>query len=240
MGIEIRPTEKELEYINKYYGIKKAEDMASELNISIHRVYNICRFIGFKKNHVEIYLNDIQHQLILGGILGDGNIKQNGSNCYYRETHGRSEKEYIYWKYTIMSEYVSKSGFHITDKRDNQYGFQTINSPTFTKYKNMTKLEVIDNINEFGLLIYLLDDGWRKGNYGYYISTGILDNKESNALVDRLNTVFDIESHLIQHNTIAINKPDIPYLLPYFVKYIPNNIDIFKKKIQPFVDRFIE
>lgn len=235
--IEIRPTEKEIEFINEHYGKMKANEIARELNIPVNRVYKICQFLGKKHLNIEVFLTEKQEQVILSGILGDGNIKRNGRNFYYRETHSKKEKDYVFWKYSILKEHISKSGFRIMDNRDGQWGFQTINSPTFLKYKNMSTIDVINSLNEFGMLLYLLDDGWSKPA-GYYLSVAALSNEERINLLNKINSLFNTEASLIQTDAISIRKKDIQKILPYFKKMIPNNIDIYKNKIQPLCNKF--
>jgi len=234
---EIKPTDNEIEYVTEWYGIKKAAEIADDLEISVNRVYNICRFIGFKHLNRNFLIMYDQEQIILGGILGDGNIKRNGSNYYYRESHSEKEKEYCYWKFKMLENLASKRGFGISDKRDGQYGFQTINSPAFKKYKKMSKSEVIDNLDILGALVYFLDDGWMKST-GFCLSTGILDENERELLKAKLDKLFRIDCHLIGNETLSVTKKDIIKLIKAFKKYIPHNIDVYRKKVQPLIDKF--
>ena len=234
---EVKPTEKEAVYIAKYYGSQSANEMANALQISINRVYNICRKLELTRMNVRMFFTVEQHQLIIGGILGDGNIKRNGSNYYYRETHSKKEKEYCKWKCDIFAGLVSKKGFHQTDKRDGQYGFQTINSQSFRWYKKLSLYEVIDELDDFGACVYLLDDGWMRPS-GFNLSTGIMSPKEEQYLCDKLNKIFGTSATVISHNAISFKKKDMRLLLPYFKNNIPNNIDVYKHKIQPLINKF--
>lgn len=186
----------------------------------------------------EVELNETQKQVILSGILGDGNLKRNGNNYYYRETHSRKEMEYCYWKFELLQPYISKSCFHKTDKRDGQMGFQTINSPTFREYKKLTIEEVIERLDKFGLLLFILDDGWlSKGHL--VLSGGALTREQLELVVDKYNAEFDINCKII-----GVKRLDISFcgcnekLIPYFQEYIPNDLDVFQKKIQPILNKF--
>lgn len=234
--VEIKPTEYEITIVKKYYGKKKANEIADILNVSVNRIYNICRYLNLKHCNLKFIFTELQHQLILGGLLGDGNIKRNGSNYYYRETHSIKEKEYCRWKSSLLEPFLSKSGFHLTDKRDNQYGFQTCNSSSFAYYKKLSIYEIIDQINIFGILIFLLDDGWKR-DVSYCVSTGIMTEDMAYYLKKRIDMLFHIDTHIYYKNNepycLTIVKKDLYQILPYFVKYIPNDIDIFHNKIQP-------
>ena len=236
-NVEIAPKNYEIGIVKKWYGIKTASEIADMLLVSTNRVYNICKYLGMKELNPSVTLSEHQEQIILGGILGDGNIKRNGSNYYYRETHGRTELEYCYWKMEQLEPYISKSGYHITDKRGNQMGFQTINSPTFSQYKHMETIEVINALDETGAVVYLLDDGWARDT-GFSLSTGSFDRDTEYILVEKLNEIFDTHASVISHQTIAFHKADMPNLLSAMNRVIPKEIDIYKKKIKRLTDKF--
>lgn len=235
--IEISPKNYEIGIVKKWYGIKTAREIADMLLVSENRVHSICRFLGLKENNLTVSLSHDQEQIILGGILGDGNIKRNGSNYYYRESHGRTELEYCYWKMEQLEPYISKGGFHITDKRDNQMGFQTINSPTFSTYKSMETVDVINALDEVGAVVYLLDDGWAKQT-GYCLSTGSFDRETEIILVNKLNEIFDTHASVITNQTISFHKADMPKLLLAMKRVVPKDIDIYKKKLKPLIEKF--
>ena len=235
--VEIAPKNYEIGIVKKWYGIKTAGEIADMLLVSTNRVHNICRYLGLKEVNQTVTFNHDQEQIILGGILGDGNIKRNGSNYYYRESHGRTELEYCYWKMETLEPYISKGGFHITDKRDSQMGFQTINSPSFAKYKSMTTTEVIQSLDSFGATVFLLDDGWAR-ECDYRLSTGSMDRETETVLVEKLNEIFDTKASVVSHQTISFHKGDMPNLLSAMKKVIPNNIDIYHKKLKGLIVKF--
>lgn len=235
--VEVRPSQHEIDVITANYGKITAAEIADLLEVSVNRVYNICRYLELGKCNKRFIFTVQQYQLILAGILGDGNIKRNGSNFYYRETHSKKEKEYCKWKHDILIDFISKKGFGITDKRDGQYGFQTMNSVTFRSFKAMTKGDVIAELNRFGVLVYLLDDGWRRDS-GYALCTGVLTDDEVRQLKDKIDSLFNTDVKIISHQTISIRKADIIKMLPYFKKYIPADIDIYQHKIQPLCNKY--
>lgn len=236
-NVEVKPKNYEVGIIKKWYGIKTAAEIAEMLSVSTNRVYTICTYLGLKELNQTVTFSSHQEQIILGGILGDGNIKRNGSNYYYRESHGRTELEYCYWKMEQLEPYISKGGFHVTDKRDNQMGFQTVNSPSFSTYKSMTTAEVIQALDETGAVIYLLDDGWAK-DVGYSVSTGSMDRETETILVNKLNEIFDTNASVVSYQTICFHKSDMPNLLSAMNRVIPKDIDIYNKKIKRLTEKF--
>jgi len=223
-------------YINKFYGIKTAKEIAKDLKISINRVYNLNRAVIGKMLNPKIKFNKKQEQVILSGILGDGNIKQNGRNCYYREGHAKTEINYCKFKYDILKPYITNCGFKIIDKRNDIYGFQTINTPSLLEFKNMKHTTVIEKINKFGLILYLLDDGWTKPSC-WYLAVNSISIEDRKQLINKFNTEFGTEAHEIKNDVISFTKNDVIKILPFVKKYIPNDLDIYEKKISKF-DRF--
>lgn len=235
--VEIAPKNYEIGVVKKWYGVKTAAEIAEILGVPQNRVYNICRYLGMKEENQSVTFSHHQEQIILGGILGDGNIKRNGSNYYYREAHGKTELEYCYWKMEQLEPYISKGGFHVTDKRDGQMGFQTVNSPTFSKYKGMETVEIINSLDALGATVYLLDDGWAKPA-GYCLSTGSFDRETEILLVEKLNEIFDTSATVVSNHTISFHKSDMPNLLSKMKEVIPDDIDIYKKKLKPLIEKF--
>lgn len=236
-NIEIRPKKAESEYILTWYGHKTAAEMADDLSISINRVYSICRYYKLNTTDKRCLLTLQQHQLILGGILGDGNLKRNGSNFYYRESHSAKEREYCQWKCELFGNLVSKSGLHLVDKRDGQFGFQTKNFVTFRYYKNLTIEEVIADLSHFGVLIFILDDGWANG-HALRIANGVLSRSQRELFKSQVDSLFGIDLKLCKYD-MGILHQDLPKVLPYFKEYVPNTIDVYQKKIKTLYDKYM-
>lgn len=183
-------------------------------------------------------LTPVQNQVVLAGILGDGNLKRNGSNYYYRETHGKKELGYCAWKCSLLEPFISKSGFHLTDKRDGQMGFQTRNSPTFKQYKQLSTEAVIAGLTQFGLCLYLLDDGWRSYSH-LVLSGGTLSDEQLSLLSHQFGSEFGVYPKII-----GDVRHDLSFagctkeLLPAFKTFVPQDLDVFKRKIQPLLTKF--
>ena len=50
-------------------------------------------------------LSEIQQQLILGCVLGDGYLRKK-TNAHLQITHSVKQKEYVDWKYQILKDIV--------------------------------------------------------------------------------------------------------------------------------------
>ena len=179
-------------HIVKYFPVKSTEKIATELNISIHKVRSIAKKNNVKKS--EIYLAGlkqrfieerkrwyeanipqfsptlIQEQIIFGSILGDGYISkgaQRSKNYYYQEHFGESQRNYRLWKLSMLKNL----GFKI-----NGNYLRSISHPYFTNlhrylYKENKKVlteEFIKKCTHPAFLTTLyLDDGSLVLSYKY-------------------------------------------------------------------------
>jgi recombination protein RecA len=148
------------------------------------------------------FSGDLQH-LLLGSMLGDGSIKQEGRMAaYFREEHAKGHREYVKWKEKAFGKLCRKSS-------DNAhgYGFSTqalyefgqIRAKFYSKnkrYKHVTT-ELLEQLNPLSLAVWYLDDGTnnrqRKGCNQKTIHLHRLTEKECRAF----ETVFALKFGLI-------------------------------------------
>jgi hypothetical protein len=139
--------------------------------------------------------NDLK-QLIIGSMLGDGCIPKSNYNCYLQIAHKGANKEYILFKYNILSNLnmVGKLQYCVTDKPRyknpyDEYRFKSKCSLLFTRLrrkfypsgKKQITLNLIKNINDLGLSIWFMDDG-NKTKYGYELNTHCFSLEEKQLL----------------------------------------------------------
>lgn len=241
--------QKVIDYILENYKNKTAPEIANILNISVSTVYRIKTKFKLNNSLNPIFkLNKEQEQIILGGILGDGNIKPNGINCYYRECHSVLEEDYLIWKYNKLYDITTQKIYDIparTENQNPQKSFQTKNSSIFNYYKSLTLDEVIEKIDELGLIIFFLDDGWiSKKNYkgnliscNFGLATGILNEKQTELIINKFKEKMNISWHLTGHKEkeFHLNSEDNEKFVNIVLKYFDLNMDIIKKKIYPYL-----
>ena len=133
-----------------------APQISKELKVTNAVVYRIRRKYHLTTPNKQIFIfNSLQEQILLSGILGDGNYKQNGcQGYYYRESHAEDEYDYISWKANMLNQFVTKSGVHeITGQGFNKqrlFGFSTKTSTSFRQFVFLTKKQII--INKINLI----------------------------------------------------------------------------------------
>jgi hypothetical protein len=215
-----------------------------------NRISDICKKYNVNRGAVYWSLNyfsnsynnnsKIRNQIVLGSILGDGFIQNRNGKYIYRECHALDELEYLKWKYLIFDNWTD--GNHIYNKNFNneysnakEFATSAFYSNVFEKYKNLSIEEVINELNIFGLIIFLLDDGWYSNHSkcgNFLISSGTL-NKNQLFMIQEKFKQYKIETQLIgRRNDISIDSKYNFILLSYLILMFDNliNIDIIKKK----------
>jgi recombination protein RecA len=119
------------------------------------------------------FSSDLQH-LVLGSMLGDASIKQEGKMAaYFREEHAKGQKAYVRWKERAFGKLCRKPS-------DNAhgYGFSTVALYEFAevrakfysenkRYKHVTTA-LLEQLNPLSLAVWYLDDGTNDSRYRAY------------------------------------------------------------------------
>ena len=166
-------TRRELILFTKSYDIYK---------LSVRKLYKLVKNYRKKlESNPNLLLTKSQHNLIIGDLLGDANIKQREKNCSFRVGHSRKQKKYLYWKYNILKEFI-KNTLYWNIRNLNDRTIETLEFATFTHivfnyyrklfYKNGIKTvtrEILNLLNPRSLAVWLCDDGSYCKKYRYII-----------------------------------------------------------------------
>lgn len=192
----------------------------------------------------DIIVDELCENIIIGGILGDGNLALYGrsKNAYYREHGGVNQLNYRIWKCQMLEDIGFKIRFN------EEYPTLTSKSmPYFTDlyykfYVNKVKVITEENIklltHPIGLAVLFMDDG------SLVIDSSYKSNKKY--IFPRISIYtqsFSMEENLLIIKHIK-NKFDIEFKLhstPYGKKYnleINKRNEIFKfiNVIKPYVE----
>ena len=95
------------------------EQMAEEANCSLRVIKKWCS----EKHRLNLFtysenkkLTELQRQLIMFSLLGDGHITNNNDRPMYIESHAENQKEYLFWKYNILKDICSNKKSFYVDK----------------------------------------------------------------------------------------------------------------------------
>jgi hypothetical protein len=166
----------------------------------------------------RLVLQPEQHHLIIGMILGDGNLRFPGRSRHANLTveHGERQKEYVWYKYERFREWVLTppgriSRIYHKDRARTlvSWRFSTISHPAFTYYHDLFyrdgKKTIPEKIGDLvthplTLAIWLMDDG-NKNKDVLFLSTESFSIREQQCLCSCLLDQFGIPSTLNFHST---------------------------------------
>lgn len=231
--------EQELLVIQGRKDKKSAPIISKELGITINQVYEV-----FKRYNLTNKLNQVieidseMEEIILAGIVGDGSLKKNGCNYLYRECHSLAEKEYCKWKMFKLKDLTKNTDIY-PKNFNNKYGkaveFTTKTTPSLNRFSELTLSDIIPRLNEKGLILLLLDDGWKNG-WQMVLTTDHLSEDIRNLIKERFNEVFNIKSHYGEgiRKDLLFYKEDIEKIFKWNKEnnFVPIELDVMKKKFE--------
>lgn len=120
-----------------------------------------------------------QESIIIGTLLGDGCLEQNGKHARLRLEHGISQKSYLLWKYKELKNVITGSvmalhAYHKTNKCFyDSFRVYTFSDQVIDKYRDIfysEKKKIIpENIAVFltdplSLAVWFMDDGYKRND----------------------------------------------------------------------------
>lgn len=186
-------------------------------------------------------LNDVQRQLVMFSLLGDGHIDKRETQPLFIVSHSDIQKDYLFWKYELLKDCCKSEPSYIKpqlklfgDKEymcRGQYRISTRIIYDLYSIRNMSKIDIIKQLNEFGLSIYMLDDGSRSEN-GWELCYASFTEEEKQEFINVLYDKFNIKSKRNKDDRyLHIYLKDSKMLDEIILRNIPNNLDIIKYKI---------
>lgn len=123
-------------------------------------------------------MNNIIKQILIGSALGDGHISNNGTF-----TTGSKYLEWITFKATILEDYLSPKWYSYLPKNGYSqtpyHRLRTLVHQDITDIKNMSLSQMLEELDEIGLAVWLYDDGsFHKTNFFYNLSTHSFTHSE--------------------------------------------------------------
>ena len=228
---------KEIIIMNLILSKIKCTEIAKYLNEDINHVYHIKRKYNLlvQKQNYKMTFNEKQEQLLLSGKIGDGNYKKNGKSCYFRISHSEKDLDFLNLSYKIFDSYVSKGGILETTSagfnKEKMYCFSTKSSIDLLFFKNLSIEKTILKLNDFGLVLLILDDGW-KSNNSIQLSSGKLTKEQILLLISQFEKFgFKNISIVGKRNDIYFSTINNNLFKESIYKYNLENLNIVKRKI---------
>lgn len=181
----MKKSERILEYIKVHFSDTKNKDIAECLNINISTVIRVAKQLNLKKsdeflnqlrkkliqakrdsfdkNRKEYFPTNIQQNIIVGSVLGDGSLALYGrsKNAYFREHGCDKQKEYRQWK----CDQLSSLDFKMDDSGKLHSPSHPIYTNLYNKFytdegvKHISKGNISLLNHPIGLACLFMDDG---------------------------------------------------------------------------------
>ena len=180
-------------------------------------------------------LTDYRKQVIFGAILGDGRLEcPKPGNSRLQIRHSVAQKPYVEYKHEILKPLslclISYTYFdYRTGKRYRQIGFNMVRDYFFTKLyslfyregKKSIPIQLLSEMNEVALAIFLGDDGtYDTNSKTVKISVDMYTHEDRELLRHWFKTNFAIEAS-IQKDRIYVLRDSFPKLVKLVSDYLP-------------------
>ncbi len=194
------------------------------------------------------------HQLdvIIGSLLGDARLEcrsiglRHPITARFRVHHGEQQKDYVFWKYEILKNLISKEPRKITwnnSKRnihENSWYFHTRSFEEFGIiynhfYKNGTKIlpkDIFNLITPRTLALWFMDDGSNNQN-SFTLNIHSFSKKEQRQITSFLKNSYNVNATIVKDRIkfkIAIGRREYkkfadiirPFIIPSMIYKITN------------------
>lgn len=188
-----------------------------------------------------VILTKRQEEILLGKLLGDGFLEQNGENVRLKIDHGAHQKDYVFWLYEEFKSIASQPyQLLFQDKRNGKtyehWRFATYSLPIlnpwrqlFYQKRKIISQQIVELLTPLSLAVWYMDDGFRRTDCkGLYLCTSAYSMKEQRLLQTCLEKKFNIQTslHFAAKNVriyVASSQVDKfcnivrPFILPSFL-----------------------
>lgn len=205
---------------------------------------------GQEKHHIDTYtrmknkkLNQQQYDLVIGSLLGDGHIDRREEFPLFVVSHAENQKDYLYYKYAIMknlcemtpTKYKGKMQYKIVDSICDCQDFYRFNTRTYCAFKpfrKMSKIDLINRLNEYSFSIWMLDDGHCVEKGYWELCAPLESDEERSTMKNILYNKFGITPIEQKDNRyFKFHSEDSFKITNMILNNIPNDLDVIQSKI---------
>lgn len=220
------------------------EEMAKESNTTKRTIEKWCtekHRLTQKYRQKNKQLNRQQKDLIIGSLLGDGHIDKRETQPIFIVSHAEDQKDYLFWKYDILKDLCNipptyhKAGVGIFGgkeyKRQASWRISSRIYDCFIPIREMSVIELLDNLNEMSFCIAILDDGHRGNLWEYCIAP--YSDEEKEYMLKIFKNKFNLNGYIRDSDNryMIFNTIDSKRIDNIILNNIPNNLDIIQNKI---------
>lgn len=147
------------------------KEIANKYGYSPSGINSRLRYFGIKDEdkYKRFIINPIQHDILIGSILGDGCISNtHGGETYcLTVSHAENQKDYLNIKFNHMRNLCNMASIkekkfkkeHGSYNKQKMYWFCTRYIPQIAKYRKLSLNDILNSLNKNSLTIWFMDDG---------------------------------------------------------------------------------
>ena len=220
------------------------KEMAKEANCTKRVIEKWCQEkhrLTQEYRQINKKLNNLQKNLIIGSMLGDGHIDKREDQPMFIEVHAENQKDYLYYKYNTLIDFCNNPPTRKDACYKNFNGKLYLCQPSYRfctriydcllEYRGKSYTYLLNLMNEFSFSIWMLDDGYRdKSNWELCVAEYTQDdiNYAINLLKEKFELICWQEKDV---RYIRFDAPSSRKIDKIILNNIPNNLDIIKYKI---------
>lgn len=222
------------------------DEMANEANCTKRVIEKWCtekHRLTQKFRQKNKQLSDVQKDLLIGSLLGDGHIDRREAQPIFIVAHAKDQKDYLYWKYEILKDFCnippSKIEGSVKYFSNDCNGFLTQDSYRMSTrvhdclipYREMNINNLFKLLNKLSLSVWMLDDGHRDSS-NWTVCVARFTEEEKEYAIKILKEKFNIRAELKKDvRYMYINATDTRVIDEAILNNIPSELDVVKYKI---------
>jgi len=188
-----------------------------------------------KEKKAKFCLSEKQKFVLVGTLLGDGNLAKRGKYCRLFVKHSANQEKLIQWKYNIFKDItlmpLNYFAQNVYGKEYQFIQFATLTHPIFDEYRNVfyrgVRKIIPSNIDKvfyhpLSLTVLLMDDG-ANDTFGMTLQTHCFAKKEVILLAKSIKKNFKLNTSLRKNKgkwIIYFPKVEIPKLYKTIEEYL--------------------
>ncbi len=183
----------------------------------------------------NLKLNNIEEQMVVGGLLGDLScrIGRTSKNARLEGGHCLKQKEYLLWKINLMERLMFKT----RKSKLNAYFYQSKNFKILNHYHTLfynkgfkyISREILNLLDNFGLLIWYLDDGsYKKRDKNMVLHTNGFSFEEQLIIKSWFKEKYNITPYIQKSSDLKRYPNKFWHYLCFNVNDTKKLINIFK------------
>ena len=149
------------------------QQVAEKYGYKPRSIWRAMKYRSLSHPHIAVgykTLSNLQKQIVVGSLMGDGHLMKNGFHWSFRIGHCLAQFQLLSWKKKILGEWVTPRGID-TEVKLGRHIFNSFTTYTHSEFdvfqplfypvppKKVISLLTLDQIEPLGLAVWFMDNG---------------------------------------------------------------------------------